>query len=586
MGNPRRLLVKSTRKRKRRSLAEQAVNARWKKDSSPPTIQLPEKKFTGSRVLDLNLLSKGIEDLSNHGTKCKGKCSINKEVVREGLASVLEVTCDSCSTKSYIQSSTQIAGSGEIKARYSVNAGAVWGQMVTGGGHQPLSEILASVNVPCMTKITYEKIENQIGQSWGKLLLEETTAAGQEEKRLAIERRDTFQGVPAITVIVDGGWAKRSHKHSYNAKSGAALIIGKVTKKLLYIGVRNKYCSICAVADNRGIPPQKHTCYKNWTGSSCAMETDILVCGFNAAERMHGVRYMRLVGDGDSSVLANIQQYVPIWGPMVTKVECANHSIKCYRNRLEKIVTDFPKYKGKGGLTQRAMKRLACGARCAIKMHSQTNDIEKLRSDLRNGPHHVFNNHSHCNPSFCKVAAAVTEKNELRLAADENSENSENPSISSTIDNIIEEEIEEEVHMHNEEDEAREGDATVEHPDIPEDLLFRIVRAGDRLVSMAPQLISNTTSNLAECFMNIRCKFDGGKYYNRIQRGSFQHRTYGAGLRFQLGPDWSSKVWPKATGSDAGEIAKASGEKQVREHQQTMRRKSTAKYQEQRKKAK
>ena len=34
-----------------------------------------------------------------------------------------------------------------------------------------------------------------------------------------------FQGVPLISVIMDGGWLKRSHKHSYNAKSGVAVII-------------------------------------------------------------------------------------------------------------------------------------------------------------------------------------------------------------------------------------------------------------------------------------------------------------------------------------------------------------------------
>ena len=39
-------------------------------------------------------------------------------------------------------------------------------------------------------------------------------------------------GYPAITVIVDGGRSKRSHKHSYNAKSGVAMIIEKQTKKL------------------------------------------------------------------------------------------------------------------------------------------------------------------------------------------------------------------------------------------------------------------------------------------------------------------------------------------------------------------
>ena len=54
-----------------------------------------------------------------------------------------------------------------------------------------------------------------------------------------------YQGVPAVTVIVDGGWSKRTPKHSCNAKSGVAIIIGKATGKILYIGVHNKFCSIC-----------------------------------------------------------------------------------------------------------------------------------------------------------------------------------------------------------------------------------------------------------------------------------------------------------------------------------------------------
>jgi hypothetical protein len=50
--------------------------------------------------------------------------------------------------------------------------------------------------------------------------------AGREERRLAEARGDLHNDVPAITVIVDGGWSKRSHKHSYNAKSGVAVIFG------------------------------------------------------------------------------------------------------------------------------------------------------------------------------------------------------------------------------------------------------------------------------------------------------------------------------------------------------------------------
>jgi hypothetical protein len=40
------------------------------------------------------------------------------------------------------------------------------------------------------------------------VLLADMLAAGQEERRLAIERKDYHEEVPAITVITDGGWSK------------------------------------------------------------------------------------------------------------------------------------------------------------------------------------------------------------------------------------------------------------------------------------------------------------------------------------------------------------------------------------------
>ena len=95
-----------------------------------------------------------------------------------------------------------------------------------------------------------------------------------------------------------GGWCKRSHKHSYNAMSGVAIIIGAETRKILHIGVRSKYCVACA----RSIPPDKHKCYRNWNESSSQMETDIILEGFLEAERVHGVCYMTFIGDGDSFV--------------------------------------------------------------------------------------------------------------------------------------------------------------------------------------------------------------------------------------------------------------------------------------------
>ena len=108
-----------------------------------------------------------------------------------------------------------------------------------------------------------------------------------------------------------------------------------------------------------------------------------------------------LIGDGDSSVYHNVVTGVPSYGRDITKVECANHAVKCYRNRLEALCNDKPDYRSKHGLSQAMMKRITHGARCAIKMHSVTGDIAALCHDLRNGPRHYFGLHDECNSAFC-----------------------------------------------------------------------------------------------------------------------------------------------------------------------------------------
>jgi len=87
--------------------------------------------------------------------------------------------------------------------------------------------------------------ERRIGEWWWTLLEEPMKLAGKEERTIAITQSRFHQGIPAITVILDGGWSKHSHKHSYNAKSGVGIIVGLETRKILFMGVRNKYCAVC-----------------------------------------------------------------------------------------------------------------------------------------------------------------------------------------------------------------------------------------------------------------------------------------------------------------------------------------------------
>ena len=104
--------------------------------------------------------------------------------------------------------------------RWEVNLAAVWGQMSTGSGHASLKESMAYLGVPVMTKRTFISTERNIGEWWRERLQQSMKEAGELERQLAIDRGEYHEGVPAISVVVDCGWCKRSHRHTYNAKSG------------------------------------------------------------------------------------------------------------------------------------------------------------------------------------------------------------------------------------------------------------------------------------------------------------------------------------------------------------------------------
>ena len=146
-------------------------------------------------------------------------------------------------------------------------------------------------------------------------------------------------GIPATTVIVDDSWSKQFHEHSYNSKSGVGIIIRKETGKIPYMGVRNKYCSVCHNTTGDTVPP--HNCFLNWDQSSSAMETDIIETGFLQSEEQHGLHYTHFIGDGDSSVYPALVSSV-LYGYFIKKLECANHAVKCFRTTMENLVHNKP----------------------------------------------------------------------------------------------------------------------------------------------------------------------------------------------------------------------------------------------------
>ena len=206
------------------------------------------------------------------------------------------------------------------------------------------------------------------------------------------------------------------------------------------------------------------------------MEQDIIVKGFSKSEQMHGLWYIGLIGDGDSSVYSKIIENVP-YGRRVKKKECANHAVRCYRKSLHDLVNTHMEWKGRNGLTEQKIRRIAAGARAAIRMHAKTGNVDLLRKDLRNGPYHVFGDHRNCNEEFCssKRASRKADCETLIIKTSTDGESSSNnvetkdaPNYSdatNTDDRAqifqmvkeIEEEADDDQSMLAEEEEARKG---------------------------------------------------------------------------------------------------------------------------------
>ena len=96
---------------------------------------------------------------------------------------------------------------------YTANTGATLGQIATGGGADHLKEQLTCMQVPSLSSPTFISLEWTMGALFEAIVSNQLLTAGQVERRLAIAQGNYHNGVPAITVVVDGGWSKRSHKH-------------------------------------------------------------------------------------------------------------------------------------------------------------------------------------------------------------------------------------------------------------------------------------------------------------------------------------------------------------------------------------
>lgn len=266
------------------------------------------------------------------------------------------------------------------------------------------------------------------------------------------------------------------------------MIVGYHTNKVLFLGVRNKYCTICAKGASNGSTPAKHVCYKNWDGNSSAMESDIIVEGFQNSMQLYRVKYSKLIGDGDSNVYKSILDANPYDNITVEKIECKNHLLRNMCNKLRDLAKES-KYKDvylRKRIGDKILK-LRFGINCAIRFRKQEpqplqKQIKNLRRDILNAPYHIFGQHDNCDPYYCQ-GKKTNEKNEV-------------PRL------------------------------------LKCGLFYRLQEVIQILADHSRSLIYDISNNSAEAFNSVVAKFIGGKRVNYCKKKSYHTRCNAAVLSY------------------------------------------------------
>ncbi|KAF2883607.1 hypothetical protein ILUMI_22574 [Ignelater luminosus] len=173
----------------------------------------PKNTFDGYRVVEINyLLQQEMRAQVDHSRSCTGGYLQFLKELRTGFSSKFIYKCNACDKELSIKSEDSPSG---------VNKAVVWGTLATGSTYAHLVEFFSVLGVPTMSGNMFFEYQKQLGSVSKTSIFNNMQAAGEEERALAISHGNIDEdGVPYITVTVDGGWSKRSYGHSYTANSG------------------------------------------------------------------------------------------------------------------------------------------------------------------------------------------------------------------------------------------------------------------------------------------------------------------------------------------------------------------------------
>lgn len=191
-------------------------------------------------------------DNHGRGIECQFKDWILVNSRRSGLLTQFFFKCQMCNYKANFWSQPT-----DCKT-LDINTAVTAGTITSGIGYAQLEETFAAANMPCMSEKTYIKHQELIIDDFERTAIENMKTAGEVEKQLALERNEVISGIPYITVVADGSWMKRSCGTVYDSLFSVGAIIGYRTRKVLFVGIRNKFCTVRNIAERKGMEVKSH----------------------------------------------------------------------------------------------------------------------------------------------------------------------------------------------------------------------------------------------------------------------------------------------------------------------------------------
>lgn len=383
------------------------------RDESPnQSIDLQQIFFAKRRVVDIEHYFDALRNVytmhQNHGGR-RARCTFTdlsmKDPQSKGLKTKVKIECSRCKFKTWVSLNDDVADA------MTVNESVIAGSILSGMNFNNIQELLGAIDIPFMCDKTFHRIREELIPKFEWAAQKEMEEAAELEEQYAREAGHLINGIPWIVVIVDGSWMKRSYRSGkHDSLSGMACIIGQRTGKILYVGVHNKYCSFCSWYEKRDKQPRQHNCCKTWgrDESSSSMEQHIVVTGFCGSIETHKLIYKTLIADGDSSVYQAILDGNPYLNIRVDKIECSNHLLRNFCNKIVEIsktrnlglpkgaVGPFREMINQSAFKFRKLIKKAVLKRSGLSDLSEEERAKLLQRDIMNLIDHVYGNHRNC----------------------------------------------------------------------------------------------------------------------------------------------------------------------------------------------